>query len=425
MATKSQLKKYFETGKIPTQAQFGELIDFVQPFITDDISDRPNQTLLFGGDTPNPIINGLRIIHYYENDDTIYNYWIFTNEAGNSNQSGISIPMFVIKRISSESPNLSPDMPNLEYAIPTKEQLTNWVQQGHDCDTADANTLHSALIYLTFKPWSEGGGSEFPRIAYIDGQDAWDTWYNNFKTAHPESGNGGGSNSPILNQRVIDGYTFIIETSDDINFYSNESLEFINCTIINNDTIGESISMNFFNCVFRNCHIDSGYSVGNGEFNHCTVNIDGDIHNATLNYCKLDGSGSTYNCTIRQSNVSITIIESGKLSSCNTINSRLNNSVEINMGVLDGCYIQSSKFTSNKVTMLYCEASDKNAFTGSAVVIQGFIYGCDFSRIEAFPGVLKGAQCCKFKSTLLSGGTILADLFGNKSAATNGMNTGV
>lgn len=159
MATKSQLKQYFETGKIPTQAQFGELIDFIQPLITDNVTDRPNQTLLFGGDTPNPIINGLRIVHYYENDNKIYNYWIFTNESGKNNQRGISIPMFVIKRISSEEPNLSLDMPNLEYAIPTREQLTNWVQQGYDCDTADADNLHSALTLLTFKPWSEGGGS--------------------------------------------------------------------------------------------------------------------------------------------------------------------------------------------------------------------------------------------------------------------------
>lgn len=159
MATKSQLKQYFETGKIPTQVQFGELIDFIQPLITDDVTDRPNQTLLFGGDTPNPIINGLRIIHYYENDDTIYNYWIFTNGAGVNNMLGISIPMFVIKRISSDEPNLSLDMPNLEYAIPTREQLASWVEQDYDCDTADADTLHSALTYLTFKPWSEGGGS--------------------------------------------------------------------------------------------------------------------------------------------------------------------------------------------------------------------------------------------------------------------------
>lgn len=156
---KAALKAYFQTGKIPTQAQFGELIDFVQPLISDDVIDRPNQTLLFGGDTPNPIINGLRIIHYYENSDTIYNYWIFTNEVGGNNMSGISIPMFVIKRISSEEPNLSLNMPNLEYAIPTKEQLTDWVQQGCDCDTADADTLYSALTNLTFKPWPEGGGS--------------------------------------------------------------------------------------------------------------------------------------------------------------------------------------------------------------------------------------------------------------------------
>lgn len=159
MATKSQLKQYFETGKIPTQVQFGELIDFIQPLITDNVTDRPNQTLLFGGDTPNPIINGLRIIHYFLNDDNIYNYWIFTNEAGGNNLCGISIPMFVIRRTSSTEPNISVDKLNLEYAIPTRKQLASWVEQGHDCDTADAYTLHSALTHLTFKPWLEGDGS--------------------------------------------------------------------------------------------------------------------------------------------------------------------------------------------------------------------------------------------------------------------------
>lgn len=159
MATKSQLKQYFETGKIPTQAQFGELIDFIQPLISDNVRDRPNQTLLFGGDTPNPIINGLRIIHYYQNDDNIYNYWIFTNEAGRNNGFGISIPMFVIKRISSEEPNLSLDMPILKYAIPTREQLTAWVRQGVDCDTAPDADIFNALQNWPFKDWPEGGGS--------------------------------------------------------------------------------------------------------------------------------------------------------------------------------------------------------------------------------------------------------------------------
>lgn len=158
MATKSQLKQYFETGKIPTQAQFGELIDFVQPLISDNVSNRPNQTLLFGGDTPNPIINGLRIVHYYQNNDNIHNYWIFTNEAGRNNRFGISIPMFVIKRISSEEPNISLDMLNLEYAIPTREQLTNWVQQGYDCDTATDSEIHHAMQAWSFKLW--GGGTD-------------------------------------------------------------------------------------------------------------------------------------------------------------------------------------------------------------------------------------------------------------------------
>ena len=38
---------------------------------------------------------------------------------------------------------------------------------------------------------------------------------------------------------------------------------------------------------------------------------------------------------------------------------------------------------------------------------------------------MKGVQCCKLKSTLLSSGVILTDIFGNKNAATNGMNIGV
>lgn len=45
--------------------------------------------------------------------------------------------------------------------------------------------------------------------------------------------------------------------------------------------------------------------------------------------------------------------------------------------------------------------------------------------MSTIPGDMKGAQCCKFKSALLASHLIMADLFGNKSAATNGMNTGV
>lgn len=427
MATKSQLKQYFETGKIPTQAQFGELIDFVQPLISDNVSDRPNQTLRFGGDGTEPIVNGLRIVHYYENDDTIYNYWIFTNEAGGNNQSGISIPMFVIKRISSKEPNLSLNMPNLEYAIPTREQLTNWVRQGYNCDTADADTLHSALTYFTFKPWSEGGGSEFPRVAYINNQSAWNTWLTKFKAAHPEADNGGGSNSPILNQWVIDSYTFIIECSENIDFATgSDTYEFLNCTIINNDVTNKTITIDFNNCAFKNCHLNSGYSIsGGGDFNSCSLLIDGNISNASMRDCNLDGRGNTYACFIIRSDIKISTIEAGNVMYSNIQHCTIDNGVKIDCCRLHNCTIHGAKLTSNFIEMIGCNTVDENAFAHSNSEIKGFIFGCDFSSLVSIPGTMKGVQCCKFKSTVLSSGVIMADLFNNKNAASNGMNTGV
>ena len=423
MATKAQLKQYFETGKIPTQAQFGELIDFVQPLISDNVSDRPNQTLLFGGDTPNPIINGLRIVHYYENDDTIYNYWIFTNEAGGNNQSGISIPMFVIKRISSEEPNLSLDMPNLEYAIPTREQLTNWVQQGYDCDTADADTLHSALTYLTFKPWSEGGGSEFPRVAYIDSQSAWNTWYNNFKAAHDENETNGKISSINIEGIIIDNCTFIIESQTDINFKSGtDIILFKDCFFQFENTEDSNININFSGCRLIHSYISGNCNFQNGAFDIGTT-----INNATI-YKSYITANKLYKCNCYYSTICDVTIEDGNVQACDVLHSLLYG-LSSSRSKFYSCQIKQLKLRDTVGLVLYAciiSSGASNPFAESTTtIIQGFIWGCDFSNMSAIPGVMKGAQCCKFKSTLLSSGVIMADLFGNKSAATNGMNTGV
>lgn len=428
MATKSQLKQYFETGKIPTQAQFGELIDFVQPLISDNVTDRPNQTLLFGGDTPNPIINGLRIIHYYKNNDTIYNYWIFTNEAGGNNQSGISIPMFVIKRISSEEPNLSPDMPNLEYAIPTKEQLTNWVKQGYDCDTADADTLHSALTYLTFKPWSEGGGSEFPRVAYIDSQSAWNTWYNNFKAAHDENETNGKISSINMEGIIIDNCTFIIESQIDINFKSGtDIILFKDCFFQFENTENSNANINFYGCRFIHSYISGNCNFQNGIFENCTFDIGTTINNATI-YKSYITSDKLYKCNCYYSTICNVTIEDGNVQACDVLHSQLFG-LSSSRSKFYSCQIEQLKLRDTIGLVLYgCNISSgaSNPFAEStATVIQGFIWACDFSNMHTIPGVMKGAQCCKFRSTLLSSGTIFADIFGNKNAASNGMNTGV
>ncbi|MCX4288746.1 MAG: hypothetical protein OSJ46_04515 [Duncaniella sp.] len=414
MATKNQLKQYFKTGSIPTQAQFGKLIDFVQPLISDNVSDRPNQTLLFGGDGTKPIVNGLRIVHYYENNDTIYNYWIFTNEAGENNQSGISIPMFVIKRISSKEPNLSLGMPDLEYAIPTREQLTDWVRRGYNCDTADAGTLHLALTDFTFKPWSEGGGSEFPRIAYIDSQSDWNTWLTKFKAAHPEADNSDESDPTRSNNWVINSYTFIIECSNNIDFATDsDSYEFFNCNITTNGFVSRTITLDFTNCAFENCHLNSGFSITGGIFNNCSLVSGVNISNANISDCNLDGSGSIHLCDIGNSDVKSMELGTGSVRNSNIQGCNIEGA-EIDGCRLHSCTIRSAKLTSKFIEMIGCNiphnASFKNAFNNSATEIKGFICGCDFSTLESIPGAMKGVQGCLFKSTFT--GVIKTDIFG-------------
>lgn len=159
MATKSQLKQYFKTGKIPTQAQFGELIDFVQPLISDDVIDRPNQTLRFGEDGTKPIVNGLRIVHYHDYNDSIFNFWLFTNASNDGNEASIAVPVFAILRITDIAPSILSGNDTLRYFIPEAEDITAWVQQGVDCDTASDDDIFNALQNWPFKIWPEGGGS--------------------------------------------------------------------------------------------------------------------------------------------------------------------------------------------------------------------------------------------------------------------------
>lgn len=92
MATKSQLKQYFETGKIPTQAQFGELIDYIAPIIDDNNNN--NKTIIFGDNTK-PFIDGFRIIHT-KADNKKYAYCLFTTTSKNVSANSV-IPYFIIR----------------------------------------------------------------------------------------------------------------------------------------------------------------------------------------------------------------------------------------------------------------------------------------------------------------------------------------
>ena len=424
MATKAQLKEYFKSQKIPTEAQFGTLIDSLINLPSTDITKRPNQNLFFGNGEENPYIQGIRTISKVnDSSNIVVNMWIFSTY--NNNDGELAIPMFILMRTNTKNPGLLHGNNTLRYCIPDILNIETFVQQGVDCNTSTDDDIFNTVYNWQFKPFDKDGDSEFPRVAYIDGQSAWDTWYNNFKTAHPESGNSGGSGSPILNQRVIDGYTFIIETSDEINFQGTETLEFLNCTIINNDTTEDTISMNFSGCVFRNCHLDSGYRISGGDFNSCSLLIDGNINNASINDCSLHGGGTSYSCNIRKSDVRVITLEAGNIEYSDIAHCILNDSVSVKGCKLHSCTIYGAKFSSEFTEMIGCSSAFKNAFNGSANEIKGFIFGCDFSGLEGMPCVMKGVQCCKFKSILLSQGILFADIFGNKNASTNGINTGV
>lgn len=156
---KAVLKAYFQTGKIPTQAQFDELIDFFMPQPSDDAGQRSNQTLKFGQDDEieNPIINGLRTVHYKKNDTNIYNFWIFTNY--NVNDAAIAVPLFIMFRMSDSNPGIPSSNNKFRYYIPSELEVQSWVSQGVDCDRATDEELWNALQNFQYKDWPEGGGS--------------------------------------------------------------------------------------------------------------------------------------------------------------------------------------------------------------------------------------------------------------------------
>lgn len=428
MATKSQLKQYFETGKIPTQAQFGELIDFVQPLITDDVTDRPNQTLRFGDDGSKPIVNGLRIVHYRDSDDSIFNFWLFTNTSNDSNEAGIAVPVFAILRITNIAPGIPSGNDKLRYFIPEAEHITAWVQQGVDCDTAPDVNIFNALQNWPFKDWPEGGGSEFPRVAYIDSQSAWDTWYNNFKATHDENETNGKISSINMEGIIIDNCTFIIESQIDINFKSDtDTILFKDCLFQFENTENSNANINFSGCRLIQSYISGNCNFQNGIFENCTFDIGTTINNATI-YKSYITANKLYKCNCYYSTICNVTIEDGNVQTCDVLHSKLLG-LSSSRSKFYNCQIEQLKLRDTVGLVLYAciiSSGASNPFAESIVtVIQGFIWGCDFSNMSSIPGVMKGAQCCKFKSTLLSSGVIMADLFGNKSAATNGMNTGV
>lgn len=152
MATKSQLKTYFEKGDIPTSTQFGELIDSLLSVPSEDTMDRPNQNLFFGNGEENPYMQGIRTISI-ANNTNVMNMWIFTTH--NVNDAKLAIPMFIFARSSTTNPSLLPTTETLRYCIPTRLNIDDFVNAALDCDTSADSELMTQLYTWEFKPFEK------------------------------------------------------------------------------------------------------------------------------------------------------------------------------------------------------------------------------------------------------------------------------
>lgn len=159
MATKSQLKTYFEKGDIPTSTQFGELIDSLLSVPSEDTMDRPNQNLFFGNGEENPYMQGIRTISI-ANDTNVINMWIFTTH--NVNDAKLAIPMFILARSSTTNPSLLPTTQTLRYCIPIKVNIDDFVNAALDCNTSADSELMIQLKTWEFKPFEkEDAGNRY------------------------------------------------------------------------------------------------------------------------------------------------------------------------------------------------------------------------------------------------------------------------
>lgn len=134
MATKSQLKQYFETGKIPTQAQFGELIDSIF-----NIIGSPDGSLNINGDENNIklSIKNYRSLHgIYQSQLSVSLHLFFNNDIKNGTKP---VPVFII--FSTVNNLTNPVNANIKYAVPNVTLLKSMTDDELDYLTASLDVI--------------------------------------------------------------------------------------------------------------------------------------------------------------------------------------------------------------------------------------------------------------------------------------------
>lgn len=145
MATKSQLKQYFETGKIPTQAQFGNLIDSIF-----NIIGSPDDSLNINSDENNIKISikNYRSLHgVYMSQSSVSLHLFFNNDIINGTKP---VPVFII--FSTVNNLINSVHANIKYAVPNVTLLKSMTDDKLDYLTASLDVIiqRFAALKITY-----------------------------------------------------------------------------------------------------------------------------------------------------------------------------------------------------------------------------------------------------------------------------------
>lgn len=143
MATKSQLKQYFETGKIPTQAQFADVIDSIF-----NIIGSPDGSLNIKGDENNIklSIKNYRSLHGLYMSQSVSLHLFFNNDIKNGTKP---VPIFII--FSTVNSLTNPVNANTRYAVPNVTLLKTMTDDNLDYLTASLDVIIQRFTDLKIK----------------------------------------------------------------------------------------------------------------------------------------------------------------------------------------------------------------------------------------------------------------------------------
>lgn len=134
MATKSQLKQYFETGKIPTQAQFSDLVDSIF-----NIIGSPDGSFNINSDENNIklSIKNYRSLHgVYMSQLSVSLHLFFNNDINNGTKP---VPVFIIFSTVNNLTNSA--NANISYAVPNVTLLKSMTDDKLDYLTASLDVI--------------------------------------------------------------------------------------------------------------------------------------------------------------------------------------------------------------------------------------------------------------------------------------------